>query len=144
MSDAINDSNYHTSNVPYESEYVCGHCGRRYITLSVLESHNNISHGGEYSKYSGEKSFIVKTPQEDKVNHPNHYNQYGMETIKAIEKQSTPDEFRGYLKGNIMKYVARYRFKNGCEDLEKAEFYIEKLIEFERILELKENGRVKK
>lgn len=110
MSDAINDSNYHISNIPYEVE----------------------------------KSSIIKTPKEDLVNHPNHYNQYGMETIKAIEKQSTPNEFRGYLKGNILKYVARYRFKNGCEDLEKADFYINKLIEFERIRELQENGRVKK
>ena len=98
MSDAINDSNYHISGLPYESEFVCGHCGRRYINLSSLVYHNGTTHPGKYVKYT-----IDKTPKEDKINHPNHYNQYGMETIKAIEKQSTPDEFRGYLKGNILK-----------------------------------------
>ena len=41
----------------------------------------------------------------------------------------TPDEFKGYLKGNIMKYVTRYQFKNGVEDLKKSKWYIEKLTE---------------
>ena len=144
MSDAINDSNYHISNIPYESEYVYDYCGRRYITLTAPLTHYSATHPDQHVKYTDDKSSTVKTPKEDLVNHPNHYNQYGMETIKAIEKQSTPDEFRGYLKGNIIKYVSRYRFKNGCEDLEKADFYINKLIEFERIRELKEHGTVKK
>ena len=37
----------------------------------------------------------------------------------------------GYLAGNVIKYVARYKDKNGIEDLEKAKHYIEKLIEEE-------------
>jgi hypothetical protein len=35
----------------------------------------------------------------------------------------------GYLEGNIVKYVCRYRFKNNVEDLRKAQHYLEKLIE---------------
>lgn len=67
----------------------------------------------------------------DHVNHPNHYEQYSMETIEAIKGQSTHDEYRGFLKGNIMKYLARYRSKNGIEDLNKAEWYLQRLIAFE-------------
>lgn len=35
----------------------------------------------------------------------------------------------GYLEGNIIKYVSRYKSKNGVQDLEKAKHYLEKLIE---------------
>lgn len=65
------------------------------------------------------------------VSHPSHYNQYEIETINAIKGQSTPDEYRGYLKGNIMKYLARYRTKNGTEDLRKASWYLDRLTAFE-------------
>lgn len=40
----------------------------------------------------------------------------------------------GYLAGNVIKYVTRYRSKSGIEDLYKAKHYIEKLIEEERAL----------
>jgi len=72
-------------------------------------------------------------PKPDKVNHPNHYEAYDLETITAIKGQSTPDEYRGFLKGNVMKYLARYRFKNGVEDLKKAEWYLHRLQEFEAV-----------
>lgn len=39
----------------------------------------------------------------------------------------------GYLAGNIIKYVSRYKKKNGIEDLEKAKHYLEKLIEEEKL-----------
>lgn len=67
--------------------------------------------------------------QKDNVNHPNHYNSYSREVIDTLQGSMTPDEFKGYLKGNIMKYVTRYQFKNGVEDLKKAKWYIEKLTE---------------
>jgi len=43
----------------------------------------------------------------------------------------TPEEFRGFLRGNVIKYIARYKDKNGVEDLLKAKHYLEKLIEEE-------------
>lgn len=43
----------------------------------------------------------------------------------------TPEEYKGFLRGNIYKYVKRYEDKNGVEDLRKAIVYIEKLIELE-------------
>lgn len=67
--------------------------------------------------------------QKDNVNHPNHYNSYSREVIDTLQGSMTPDEFKGYLKGNIMKYISRYQFKNGVEDLKKAQWYLNKLTE---------------
>ena len=64
----------------------------------------------------------------DMVNHPPHYTQGGIECIDAIKASMTIDEFRAFLQGQVMKYVWRWKFKNGKEDLEKAEFYLKKLI----------------
>lgn len=63
----------------------------------------------------------------DMVNSPPHYNQTGIECIDAIEA-ATGDGYEYYLQGNIMKYVWRYRYKNGTEDLKKARWYLDKLI----------------
>lgn len=64
----------------------------------------------------------------DMVNNPPHYNKAGIETIEAI-KAMTDDGFEYYLQGNIMKYLWRYRYKNGVEDLEKAQWYLNELID---------------
>ena len=63
----------------------------------------------------------------DMVNSPPHYNKAGVECIDAIQA-ATEDGFEYYLQGNILKYLWRYRYKNGVEDLKKAKWYLEKLI----------------
>jgi len=63
----------------------------------------------------------------DMVNSPPHYNESGIECIDAISA-ATGEGFEYYLQGNIMKYLWRYRYKNGTEDLKKARWYIDKLI----------------
>ena len=65
----------------------------------------------------------------DAVIHPNHYCQGGIECIKAIEASMTPEEFQAYCKGNVMKYIWRYKEKNGLEDLKKAQVYLGWMIE---------------
>jgi len=62
----------------------------------------------------------------DPIN-PDHYKN-AVETIDAIEASMTPEAFRGYLKGNVLKYVTRYEKKNGVECLKKANWYLSKLI----------------
>ena len=64
----------------------------------------------------------------DPVNKPQHYNAGGIEAIEAI-LAATNEQSEGYLQGNIMKYIWRYRYKNGLEDLQKAQWYLDKLIE---------------
>ena len=66
--------------------------------------------------------------EEDVVNHPNHYTSGKFEVIEYIKDQLTEEEFRGYIKGNLIKYISRERHKNGDEDLKKAEFYIHYLM----------------
>jgi len=68
------------------------------------------------------------TDRSDMVNSPPHYNQAGIECIDAIEA-ATSDGYEYYLQGNIIKYLWRYRYKNGVEDLKKAQWYLGKLIE---------------
>ena len=66
--------------------------------------------------------------KEDMVNKPPHYNIGGIECIDAI-MAATNQHKEGYLQGNVMKYVWRYNYKGGLEDLQKAEWYLKKLIE---------------
>lgn len=64
----------------------------------------------------------------DPVNQPEHYRQGEIECIDAIEAALTPEEFRGYCKGNVLKYVWRERHKGGAESLKKADWYLRWLL----------------
>ena len=64
----------------------------------------------------------------DNVNHPEHYTSGSVECIDAIQAALTPEEFRGFLKGNVIKYTWRERRKAGVESLQKAEWYLRRLI----------------
>jgi adenine-specific DNA glycosylase len=59
----------------------------------------------------------------DSIN-PSHYKQGNIEVIDFIL-----DQKMSYLEGNVIKYISRYKFKNGLEDLNKAKWYTNKLIE---------------
>ena len=83
--------------------------------------------------YSG--AFESDIIEDDAVNNPPHYNKGGIECIDAIEAMLTHEEFVGYLRGNSLKYRWRFKYKNGIQDLEKAEWYENKLMEI-----LKENA----
>ena len=65
----------------------------------------------------------------DMVNHPAHYESGGIECIDAIRAQLTHEQYVGYLRGNIAKYMWRFERKGGAEDLRKARKYLEWLIE---------------
>jgi hypothetical protein len=65
----------------------------------------------------------------DLINHPDHYRQGdGVECIDAIQAALTPDEFRGFCKGNVLKYVWRERHKGGAQSLMKARWYLDRLL----------------
>ena len=63
----------------------------------------------------------------DKVNSPPHYNNGGMECIDYIQQQLS-EHFSSYCQGNVIKYLHRWRYKNGVEDLKKAEWYLKAMI----------------
>ena len=80
---------------------------------------------------NGDSFTIGDTTLSDNVNSPDHYNFAGIECIDAI-RAATDDGLGGfeyYLQGNIIKYLWRYRYKNGLEDLKKAQWYLNLLIE---------------
>jgi hypothetical protein len=71
----------------------------------------------------------MTTDKEDMVNHPPHYNQGGMEVIDVIEAGIGDQGFVGYLLGNILKYLLRFKHKGRpVEDLKKARWYLDRLI----------------
>ena len=63
----------------------------------------------------------------DAIN-PQHYQKGGVECIDAIEASMTEEAFKGFLKGNCIKYLYRYENKNGAEDLKKAQWYLSRLL----------------
>jgi hypothetical protein len=70
----------------------------------------------------------IKKVVKDNVNHPSHYTQGAIECIDAI-KEATKGLFgiEAVCTANIIKYVWRWKFKNGLEDLDKASWYLDKL-----------------
>lgn len=74
-----------------------------------------------------EESEPEESPEPDMVDRPNHYTAgmpEGVEVIDIINAQEA-----GYLHGNVLKYMLRWKFKNGLEDLKKARVYLNWLIE---------------
>ena len=66
----------------------------------------------------------IRDASGDPVDRPSHYMQGTMEVILAIEGLGL-----GYREGNVLKYLARYRYKNGIEDLLKARWYLQRMID---------------
>lgn len=66
---------------------------------------------------------------EDIVNNPKHYTQGAIECIDVIEEITKPcSKFEAYIIGTVLKYLWRFKFKNGLEDLKKARWYLDRLI----------------
>ena len=64
----------------------------------------------------------------DMVNHPSHYGG-GIEVIDYIRDKLTPEGFTEYCCGNVLKYISRWRKKDGVQDLKKAQVYLGWMIE---------------
>ena len=74
------------------------------------------------------EEIIARQDEEDMVGAPKHYNTGNIECIDAIEESMSSVAFKGYLKGNCMKYLWRYDYKGKqVEDLQKAGWYLNKL-----------------
>ena len=83
-------------------------------------------------KYEKDYSHDVSYENERKHNNvhsPSHYMHGKKETIDVIRDCMENDEYHGYLKGNVLKYVSRYKFKGEpLQDLEKAQWYLNRLV----------------
>ncbi len=73
---------------------------------------------------------IEQALQSCPVERPDHYNTGAIEAIEAIRASMDADQYFGYLKGNVMKYLWRYDYKEKpVEDLRKADWYLNRLID---------------
>lgn len=84
--------------------------------------------GDRLSARNSSEEKVVKT--DDKVNHPSHYTQGKVECIDAIEAATVhKNGLDAVCTANIIKYIWRCEHKNGLEDLKKARWYLEKMIQ---------------
>lgn len=65
----------------------------------------------------------------DIVNKPQHYADKEIEVIDYIQDTLSKEGMEGLCIGNVIKYVSRYQHKNGLEDLKKAQYYLNKIVE---------------
>jgi len=78
---------------------------------------------------SEEASKLPLYSEHDPVNHPSHYTMGKVECVDAIASATTGlIGMEAFCTGQIIKYSWRWKYKNGKEDLEKARFYLDKLI----------------
>lgn len=94
----------------------------------IAEFINNPSDFVDLSVQDGQKP--AKKPAEQVGG--SHYEKYGIQPIEVMREWFSDDEYRGFLRGSAMKYLARYRDKNGVEDLKKAQWYLDELVGFEK------------
>lgn len=70
----------------------------------------------------------------DNINHPDHYCYGGIETIEYIKAKLSPEEYRGYMKGSVIKYLSRAGHKDDViQDLKKAQWYLNRLIQVTKL-----------
>lgn len=110
----------------------CINCGNR-ETDTCLICVARQDEQGEYSpsnwKAIGEA--VVEAAADSRVNHPAHYNQGKYECIDVMEDVFGEEAVKHFCMLNAFKYIWRANQKNGIEDVKKAIFYMEKMVEME-------------
>jgi hypothetical protein len=104
----------------------CKYCGLK-IWGNDLVNHLN----DEVWHVGCDKYTVRGISEEDEINKPSHYHKGGIDVIGFAELHYSKEELKGFYRINIIKYVDRYDTKGGLKSLEKAEFYLKKLMELE-------------
>jgi hypothetical protein len=111
-----------------ESKRDCSDCPLRDLNGDIGCYWDNAS--DDVLKAFASAAGINLEDEEDPVNRPSHYTSGGIECIDALEASMTPIEYAGFLKGQVFKYIWRYRLKGKpSEDLKKARYYLDRLIQ---------------
>ena len=97
---------------------------------SLSEDTISFAHG-DYPDF--EMAWPPMNDVKSNVNHPSHYNQGDIECIDAMLASAGKEAVQSFCRLSIMKYLWRFEHKNGLEDLEKAKWYMEKLIELSKL-----------
>ena len=107
--DALTDELGDTNHYWYDVEEF-----DKYFIISINHCADNLSNNN---------------PLNDNVNHPIHYNAGNIECIDAMLSAYGKEVVSNFCLGNIFKYIWRFKSKNGIEDLNKAKWYLDKIIE---------------
>lgn len=98
------------------STYNRVNCGIEFPDLSSVLNHDKVCNSDK---------------KEDIINEPNHYHKGGVDVIAFCNGKVSDEQMKGFYRVNVIKYVGRYELKNGLQDLEKARWNLDKLIELE-------------
>ena len=102
------------------------------LTIGCPHCRQNIVYGlGEVIQYSVD---VVATNDdvEDEINKPSHYHKGGIDVIGYAEKKFSAEERKGFYRISALKYITRFEDKGQpLKDLNKAKFYVDKLIELQ-------------
>lgn len=111
-----------------EKSFQCHTCGKTCEGNDRYTHFRHVEEGGQW--FGCRACWETKSwEREEKVSHPTHYTTGGVECIDAIESaiSGITDPVEAYLTASAMKYLWRWKYKNGLEDLEKAQFFISRL-----------------
>lgn len=108
----------------------CNYCGKKFSSQGI-SIHKRYSHWEAEQRIKGQPLLHSLIKPESIINSPIHYTSGPIECIEAIKSALTPEEFRGFCKGNIIKYIWRERHKGGAESLKKAGWYLDRIAEEE-------------
>ena len=113
------------------SDGSCTYYGTRLCEESMQKEDNAFYADNQAAENaSGEFSGGVEKSTHDMVNAPPHYTQGGIECIDAIKAATINKRgIEAVCVANVIKYVWRYEAKNGLEDVKKAQFYLNRLID---------------
>jgi len=120
---ANGDSLCEEDGVDPDLEVICTRTPEKTVTWSKL-SHLTYDQLTKLAKFTGRGS-------SDEIR-PDYYKNGGHDLFDHFTEIMPTQGFRGFMIGNIFKYVTRYPAKNGIEDLRKARTYLDRLIQFEK------------
>lgn len=125
------DHHLYTSSVGIVAcpNYLCRNFGKevKELTMNRCPSCQGLFRPGvSHDCPPGTRIPVSEIPKD--VINPDHYKAGGIEAIDYMKAKMSPEAFEGYLQGNVIKYVSRYKLKNGIEDLKKANWYLNRLI----------------
>ncbi|WP_157251283.1 DUF3310 domain-containing protein [Bacillus toyonensis] len=109
--------------------FTCQKCNKEFEDLYLVVEHEKLCHFLKKDDPNLVAGTIGKS--EDLINEPNHYHKGGVDVIAFCNGKVNDEQMKGFYRVNVIKYVGRYELKNGLQDLEKAKWNLEKLIELE-------------
>ena len=129
----VDEFNYLSESKPYKVKEENCSCykikGDDGYTVNIYKENSHIYDYEVIEAYPVPDNIPYLKPAPDNVTSPSHYINGNIETIDYLKDTLSKEQYEGFCRGNVLKYISRYPHKNGVEDLNKAKTYLEWLIE---------------